>query len=253
MICPNRSIPCAEQPIDAPRVFAERLAASSCRACADAAGRPGSCRPCAPARRVSTTTRVPRNTASEMPWVTNRIVLPRLLPDAQQFEVHLLARQRVERAERLVHQDRASGRGRARARSRRAAACRRRARRDICPRAPCSPTSASRSRARSRLSRSRQAEDFGRQQHVVDDAAPFQQQRLLEHHADVARRIERLRWRADPHLAAVVRVQAGEDFQQRGLAAAGGADQRHKLAGIDVEASPRRSPGTPPRACGRLS
>src|SRR5258708_19279809 len=29
----------------------------------------------------------------------------RLLPDAQQLEVHLLARERVERAERLVHED----------------------------------------------------------------------------------------------------------------------------------------------------
>ena len=47
---------------------------------------------------------VPRNTASEMPCVTNRMVLPDSLPDAQQLEVHLLAGQRVERAERLVHQ-----------------------------------------------------------------------------------------------------------------------------------------------------
>ena len=83
--------------------------------------------------------------------------------------------------------------------------------------------------------RHRQAEDFRRQQHVVDDAAPFQQQRLLEHHADVARRIERLRGRADPHVAGLVGMQAGEDFQQRGLAAAGRADQRDQLAGLDVE------------------
>ena len=40
---------------------------------------------------------------------------------------------------------------------------------------------------------------------------------------------------ADAHLAGIVRVQAGKDLQQRGLAAAGRADQRDQLACLDVE------------------
>ena len=51
-----------------------------------------------------------------------------LLPDAQQLEAHLLARHRVERPERLVHQQQARDRAAARGRSPRAAACRPRAR-----------------------------------------------------------------------------------------------------------------------------
>ena len=54
---------------------------------------------------VSTITRVPRNTASVMPWVTNTIVFCDFCQMRNKFDVHLLARQRVERAERLVHQD----------------------------------------------------------------------------------------------------------------------------------------------------
>ena len=54
---------------------------------------------------VSTTTRVPRNTASVMPWVTKMMVFFASSQIPQQLEVHLFARERVERAERLVHQD----------------------------------------------------------------------------------------------------------------------------------------------------
>ena len=62
-----------------------------------------------PGRGVMTTTRSARNTASGIEWVTNRMVLRArgevaLAPDAQQLERHLVARHRVERAERLVHQ-----------------------------------------------------------------------------------------------------------------------------------------------------
>ena len=51
-----------------------------------------------------TTTRVERNTASAIEWVTKTTVEPRRLPDPQQLEVQPLARHLVERAERLVHQ-----------------------------------------------------------------------------------------------------------------------------------------------------
>ena len=42
--------------------------------------------------------------ASSALWVMNNTVLLRLLPDAQQLVAHGLARVRVERRERLVHQ-----------------------------------------------------------------------------------------------------------------------------------------------------
>jgi hypothetical protein len=83
--------------------------------------------------------------------------------------------------------------------------------------------------------RHRQTENLGRKQHVVDHAAPLQQQRLLEHHPDVARGIERLRRRSDAHFAGIDRVQSGEDLQQRGLAAAGRTDQRDQFAFRDIE------------------
>jgi DNA repair protein RadC len=43
-------------------------------------------------------------------------------------------------------------------------------------------------------------EDFRRQQHVVEDAAPLEQERLLEHHADIAAGVEGMVGRADLHL-----------------------------------------------------
>ncbi len=95
----------AQQAVDPPRVFAEAFRCvfmSSVRGCGRSTVKLSAMR-AGPA--VSTITRVPRNTASVMPCVTNTMVFLALLPDAQEFEVHLLARQRIERAERLVHQD----------------------------------------------------------------------------------------------------------------------------------------------------
>ena len=158
----------------------------------------------------------------------------RLLPDAQQLEVHLLARERIERAERLVHQDQL-GIVDQRARDRRALLHAAGKLVGIFVLVALEPDQREQIAGARAARRHRQPEDFRRQQHVVDHAPPFQQQRLLEHHADVARRIERLRRRSDPHLAGVVRMQAGEDLQQRGLAAARRADQRDQLAGFDVE------------------
>ena len=57
-----------------------------------------------PGRGDITTTRSASSTASGIECVTNRMVFGRSLPDAHQLEGQLLARQRVERAERLVHQ-----------------------------------------------------------------------------------------------------------------------------------------------------
>ena len=160
--------------------------------------------------------------------------LARLAPDVQQLEVHLFPRQRVERAERLVHQDqlgimdqRAGDRGALLHAAGQLVG--------IFVGEPVEPHQCEKiARARAAF-RHGKAEDLGGQQHVVDDAAPLEQERLLKHHADVARRIERLRRRADAQGAGIVRMQSGQNLEKRGLAAAGGTDQRHQLAGRDVE------------------
>ena len=77
-----------------------------------------------PGRGDITTTRVDRNTASAIEWVTNMTVVAGALPDLEQLEVHPLAGHLVERPERLVHQQDRRVERRAPGRSRRAAACR---------------------------------------------------------------------------------------------------------------------------------
>ena len=52
----------------------------------------------------STRMRLPIRSASSIEWVTKITVKPTSLPQADQFLLHLAARQRVERGERLVHQ-----------------------------------------------------------------------------------------------------------------------------------------------------
>ena len=81
----------------------------------------------------------------------------------------------------------------------------------------------------------RQAENLRRQQHILQHPAPFEQERLLKHHADVARRIEAAVRAADPKRAAIVGIEAGDDLEQGGLAAARRPDQRDQLALVDVE------------------
>src|SRR6266446_7880009 len=120
----------------------------------------------------------------------------RLLPDAQQLEVHLLARERVERAERLVHEDEL---GIVDERTRDRGALLHAAGELVWVHRLLALEPDQREEvagARAAL-RHRQPENFRRQQHVVDHAPPFEEERLLEHHADVARRIERLRGGAD--------------------------------------------------------
>ena len=76
-----------------------------------------------PGRADMTTTRVDRNTASEIECVTKTTVEPVSCQIRSSSRVEPLARHLVERAERLVHQEQASVRTTARVRSRRAAAC----------------------------------------------------------------------------------------------------------------------------------
>ena len=154
-------------------------------------------------------------------------------PDPQHFEVHLFAGQRVERAERLVHQDQFwivdEGAGDRRALLHAAGQLLR-----IFVFVAGEPDQIEQIAGAGPRGLHRQADDFGRQQHVVQNGSPFQQQRLLEHHADIAGGVERCFRIADLDGAAVGVMQPGQDLQHRGLAAAGGADQRDQLAFPDV-------------------
>ena len=178
--------------------------------------------------------------------------LLRLLPDAQQLKVHLLARQRIERAERLVHQDQlriVDQRARDRGALLHAAG---ELVRVFVLRALQPDQREQVARTLAAL-RQRQAEDLGRQQHVVDHAAPFQQQRLLEHHADVARRD---RTAAPPIRCAPRRRHAGAG--RRGSSAAWSCRSRRGRPARPARLprrrrSPARPRETPRRACGRPS
>ena len=87
-----------------------------------------------PGRLASNTMRSPRRAASRTLCVTNTTVRPGLPPHALELVVEHVAGDRVERAERLVHQQHVGVlRERAR-RARRAGACRPRARAVACPR-----------------------------------------------------------------------------------------------------------------------
>ena len=95
-----------------------------------------------------------------------------------------------------------------------------------------------------------QPEDLQRQRHVARDGAPGIERRRLEHIAVLARQ---------PRLAGGEPVdrkppagrllEVGDDAQQRGLAAAGGADEGDELAGFDREIDLRQRMD---RAVGRL-
>ncbi len=75
---------------------------------------------------------------------------------------------------------------------------------------------------------------------VSGDGEMRKQRVALEHHVDgtAVRRDRREVLAGEQHLPVVGRLEAGEHAQQRGLAAAGGAEQGEELAGIDVEAEP---------------
>jgi hypothetical protein len=74
--------------------------------------------------------------------------------------------------------------------------------------------------------------------HVVEHAQVREHRVVLEHHADRAlvraQVADRLAFEQD--LAGVLRVEARDGAQQRGLAAAAGAEQGEERAALDVEA-----------------
>ena len=154
--------------------------------------------------------------------------LARLHPQLFQIDAHLLARERIERAERLVHQQQ---------------------RRIVDQRAHDRGTLA---HAAGQLARTAVVEfakpDLGEQlmrarhvglrieiaqlelqQHIAEHVAPFEQHRALEHDAEVRLRAGDF-LPVEQHAAAGVAQQPRDDAQQRALAAAGGPDDREKLA-----------------------
>ena len=99
---------------------------------------------------------------------------------------------------------------------------------------PSRPTSLQQRHRARQIFFARQSLHVDRQHHVAEDVAPRQQQRVLEHDADIAVRFCHL-LAFDKDFAGRWRQQAGDHFQQRGLAAAGRADHDEEFAFIDVK------------------
>src|SRR6185503_10159407 len=76
--------------------------------------------------------------------------------------------------------------------------------------------------------------DLAADDRVGEHRAPRQQAVALEHEAAVAARSMH-RAPVEQNLARARRFEAGDDAQEGGLAAAGGADHRNELAALDVE------------------
>ena len=155
------------------------------------------------------------------------------LPYPQQFEIHVVARHGVERAERLVHQQQC------RMLDQRAANA-------------GALTHAAGQFVRQAVGEIRDAGDlqklvgvlpividivahqFNRQQNVVEHGAPRQQNRVLEHDAAGALRPFYLP-SLDGNRAAAGLYQARDHQQQRALATAGWAQQRNEFVVADVQ------------------
>ncbi len=154
-------------------------------------------------------------------------------PQSLEVDAHLLAREGVERAERLVHQQQ---------------------RRIVDQRAHDSRALAHAAGELARVAVREVREAHLREephralavglrvhaaqldlhQHVVEHVAPVQQHRALEHDAEVGLRAGHAP-AAHDHLARARRMQPRDDPQQRALAAARGADDREELAFADRE------------------
>ena len=153
--------------------------------------------------------------------------------DPHQLDIHALARHGVERAERLVHQhdlgivhQRPADRGALLHAAGQLPG-------QLLLKAFEPDQLQQRLRAR-QIFLARQPLHVDRQHDVGEDVAPRQQQRVLEHDADIAVRLVDL-LALDQDFAGRRRQQPGDHFQQRGLAAAGRADHDKELAGIDMK------------------
>ena len=185
----------------------------------------GACRSARPprsARRASTSARSARRIASSTSWVTSSVAGWCRGTEVADELLHAQPGERVERGERLVEQEqlriahqRARQRDPLRLTARQRGRPRVRLARRARPRA-ARPTARARPSVRGRRAR----------RDVPDHALGVHQPRLLEH--------DRAPFR-HPHVARVGGVDAGQDPEQRRLAAAARTEQRHELAGRDVE------------------
>src|ERR1700722_8251384 len=122
------------------------------------------------------------------------------LPYTQKLEIHLLARQRIKSAKRLVHQNelgivnKRAGDGSPLLHSTRKLVW------IFIFKSGQSDHGQKFMRSLATLAH-RQTQNLGGQHPVLQHAAPFQQQRLLKPHTDIARRIEGMRWRSDVNFA----------------------------------------------------
>ena len=162
----------------------------------------------------------------------NRLAI--LRPDRLKFQIHLVACQRVERAEWFVHEqelrlaDQRPVDGDALAH----------AARKFPREAILITRQADEIEQRTGLVENRnsaKATEFGSQQHIVEGVSPVEQKIALKHDAD----IERRRMNLTPgHMDRAIRarLQAGDAFQERTFSAAAGADNADEFAVSDRRA-----------------
>src|SRR3954471_22952010 len=155
-------------------------------------------------------------------------------PHLLQLDVHLVARQRVERAEGLVHQQQNRIVDQ-RAADRHALA---HAARELRGVGLLESLQAGETEQRVRpLARGSAiaAPEVDRQHQVVGDRPPVEQRVALEHHAEaLGRTVDRRAVHADR--APARRLEPGDAAQQRALAAAARPEHAHELAGCDRQA-----------------
>jgi hypothetical protein len=158
-------------------------------------------------------------------------VLPALQPDALELAVHVFARHGIERAERLVHEQdrRIVDEGAADADALLHAA------RKLVRVFALEAGQADHLDVFARDGFEHRAVallDLDRHHHVLDDGAPGQENRRLEHDAELAARSAQL-LAVHPDLAGGAIEDAGQDLQQRALAAAARADDADERALAD--------------------
>src|SRR5438552_3995770 len=160
--------------------------------------------------------------------------LAALLPDAQQLEVHPLPRELVERSERLVHEDdRRVDHQHPAERGALLHAARELARvRAFAALEPHEPQDVARFLGGGAAL---EPEDLDRQQHVLEDGAPREEHRRLEHHPDAPARPGDPR-RTDADVPGAGVEQPADQLEQRRLAAAARPDESDELPGQDLHA-----------------
>src|ERR1043166_300587 len=163
-----------------------------------------------------------------------------LAPDSQQLDVEVLARHRVERAERFVHEENARiGYERAAERNALLHASGEPIRSLVVK--VLEPDQREKRAPFTRVLYRIETGEFDRQHDVFGDRAPFEQNRRLKNHADVCERA------VDGASVDANRSPAGgnqtrNDFEQRALAASGRPDERNEAALFDIERDSVESP-----------